>query len=356
MLLLLSQMCVCVEADNGFKTEEWLSFYFQEITLTNEATLKVTLREGNVRPLEIGNVKSNSYWRAKGGQSFFINRDVPFLFRPIGIRKGSCLALLGRNDVENATADIPHEFLGEHTLIFLDHEDSRLVISPSKQKLYSPSEKSFRDFKFPFRCIWADDKEEERWLCTRKDREKAESILSQAIRIRKGAEILFGRLPAVNDIQFSHVVKVQGNWRQAKMDVSDALYKGVFRPSSVTDITLFVDRENKCEYIVALLIERKRLDDDALTCFRFDSNGHVRWVYTLSAAPEPQGKPNEKKLVMAFEYDNEGHTIRAWTVQGKAGRLWMSSVEGLCPVSDIVLVRKFFSDIRNVMTSKYRLP
>ena len=348
IILLLSGMFV--RSDQEFTTEERLSFYFREITLTNGTSLSVTLREGNSHPLEVGNAISNSFRTAEVGQTFIVNQGESFLFRPMGVRKQSRIALLGREDLKDACRSMPSEFLGENVLVYLVLGDSCFVISPSMQKLYSLAENTTRDFKFPFRCLWVDDEEEGRWFTRRKDRQMAAWVLSQSLRAKKGAEILYERMSAVDT---SNATPEQYGWRKVQVPVTDDLCSGIFKPLSVRGIAIFIGKRRNDQYVAAVSVEQ---GDGRARFFRFDACGRVRWIYTLAPTRESKEKCEAKKLAMAFEYSAGGQVSRAWSLAGKAGRLWRLTAGGLCPVSDMDVVREFYSDISKVMTSKFQLP
>jgi len=256
------------------------------------------------------------------------------------------LSLLDAAEAGKRFPQAPDEFKqGEGLVLVFEDGPSVTLISSKLNISYAIGDKGIKKFPFPFRGIWRDEGEYDRWCVGKPYRGRLLEVENKVQSEKADAELIveFVKTRFAKEID---AMLLSQNSQKAEVVVQLDREGPVRRFGKAL---IQIGMENKRRFLSGLYLFTIR-GEGLEHQYLFDSVGHVRWHFSRDNA-----KRNKDGLFIG----SEGLSLFELDAAGKVCRAYYGNVLPLLIVTDRTffftgekgLIRKFFTDWRNASGS-----
>ncbi|MCQ2395136.1 MAG: hypothetical protein MJ249_12710 [Kiritimatiellae bacterium] len=315
---------------NGFRFWELLSMSFDEFTVTTDGSLHGRLNGLEPIGFYMKTDLSTSYALTDQDRSFSLRLGEKLVFWRSKMPSSS-ICMLAKGTPELNGIKFPESMRDDVHYVWIKTEGIEALIGTASRKVYFPEEDASMDFCLPFRTVWSSREDYELWVSGLGYRFRSRKVRGTSDSEKQLSAGLFEYFSASNKVLHSICPSATGitniqmvadvELRRIVSDLEGCLTIQVVVTNSsclVSGIS-FLTQNDKCR--------RARR-------YRFDHLGHLIWCERIDRANE-SGVAGRMLCDLAFEYDEEGKILRAWTPGGnplmidKGRKLYFTGERGL---------------------------
>lgn len=279
--------------------ESWSNF-FESVSVTNNVSLLVKMRTWGP---PVAAWQSNT-WRTCSPGAVLVSAH----WKKMAFRQGSRvmeLSIGGKEEADRHGFTLPACFLSKTNLLYCVFLGEWSIVSPNDQKVFFPREYLMRDFRFPFHCLWKNEKDRRRWDSERCHRERLGVVLRAARREKEKGIDLYQAV--VSDDEMKDLKATLRGDRCTNVVVTGGVW---LTSRQLKRVTIQIGGEGQRRHVSGIFAEGDS-GKGVLCSYLFDAKGRLKWAFSIigpDSSSERIGRLDRERI---FEFNENGGIHRA---------------------------------------------